>query len=114
MVRRRWLHFGMLNLTANSQSKCNTGKVVGGGRRRSRIVGETGRRMAMNCRQLNAEERSELVALRRLGLSQAEIGRQLGRHRSTVGRELKRNAAPSAGRYRAARAEERAVARRKR
>ena len=68
----------------------------------------------MNYEQLNAEERSALAALRRLGLSQAEIGRQLGRHRSTVGRELKRNAAPYDGWYRAARAEERAVARRKR
>ena len=55
----------------------------------------------MNYEQLNAEERSELAALRRLGLSQAEIGRQLGRHRSTVGRELKRNAAPYDGWYRA-------------
>ena len=68
----------------------------------------------MNYEQLNAEERSALAAMRRLGLSQAEIGRQLGRHRSTVGRELKRNAAPYDGWYRAARAEERAVARRKR
>ena len=68
----------------------------------------------MNYEQLNAEERSALASLRRLGLSQAEIGRQLGRHRSTVGRELKRNAAPYDGWYRAARAEERAVARRKR
>ena len=68
----------------------------------------------MNYEQLNAEERSELAALRRLGLSRAEIGRQLGRHRSTVGRELKRNAAPYDGWSRAARAQERAVARRKR
>ena len=68
----------------------------------------------MNYEQLNAEERSAIAALRRLGLSRAEIGRQLGRHRSTVGRELKRNAAPYDGWYRAARAEERAVARRKR
>ena len=68
----------------------------------------------MNYRQLNGEERSVMAALRRLGLSQAEIGRQLGRHRSTVGRELKRNAAPYDGWYRAARAEERAVARRRR
>ena len=66
----------------------------------------------MNYEQLNAEERSALAARRRLGLSQAEIGRQLGRDRSTVGRELKRNAAPYDGWYRAARAEERAVARR--
>ena len=68
----------------------------------------------MKYRQLNAEERSALAALRTVGLNQAEIGRELGRHRSTVGRELKRNAAPYDGRYRAARAEERAVARRKR
>ncbi len=68
----------------------------------------------MNYEQLNAEERSALAALRRLGVSQAEIGRQLGRHRSTVGRELKRNAAPYDGWYRAGRAQERAVARRKR
>jgi IS30 family transposase len=68
--------------------------------------------MAMNYRQLNAEERSVLAALRRLGLSRAEIGRQLGRHRSTVGRELKRNAAPYDGGYRSARADQRAHARR--
>ena len=68
----------------------------------------------MNYEQLNAEERSALAAMRRLGLSQAEMGRQLGRHRSSVGRELKRNAAPYDGWYRAARAQERAVARRKR
>jgi len=66
----------------------------------------------MNYRQLNAEERSVLAALRRLGLSRAEIGRQLGRHRSTVGRELKRNAAPYDGGYRSARADQRAHARR--
>ena len=68
----------------------------------------------MNYRQLNAEERSALAALRRVGLSQAEIARELGRHRSTVWRELKRNAAPHDGWYRGGRAEERAVARRKR
>ena len=70
--------------------------------------------MGMKYRQLNAEERSGLAALRRVGLSQAEIARELGRHRSTVWRELKRNAAPHDGWYRAVRAEERAVARRKR
>ena len=66
----------------------------------------------MNCRQLNAEERSVLAALRTMGLSRAEIGRQMGRHRSTVGRELKRTAAPYDGWYRAARAHQRAHARR--
>src|SRR5262249_36334462 len=43
-----------------------------------------------------------------------QIGNYLGRHRSTIWRELRRNAAPHDGRYRAGRAQERAVARRKR
>ena len=64
--------------------------------------------------QFNAEERSALGALRRVGLSRAEIARQLGRHRSTVCRELKRNGSPYDGWYRSVRAQERAVARRKR
>ena len=66
----------------------------------------------MNYRQLNAEERSALAALRSVGLSKAEIARQLGRHRSTVGRELQRNAAAHDGWYRAKRAHQRAHARR--
>ena len=66
----------------------------------------------MNYRQLNAEERSALAALRSVGLNQAEIARELGRHRSTVGRELKRNAAPHDGWYRSKRAHQRAHARR--
>ena len=66
----------------------------------------------MNYRQLNAEERSVLAALRTVGLNQAQIARELGRHRSTVGRELKRNATPHDGRYRAERAHQRADARR--
>jgi IS30 family transposase len=68
--------------------------------------------MGMKYRQLNAEERSVLAALRTLGLSQAEIARELGRHRSTVGRELKRNCAPYDGGYRSRRAHQRAHARR--
>ena len=66
----------------------------------------------MNYRQLNAEERSTLGALRRLGLNKAQIARELGRHRSTVGRELKRNCAPYDGGYRSRRAHQRAHARR--
>ena len=66
----------------------------------------------MKYRQLNAEERSALAALRSLGLNKAEIARDLGRHRSTVGRELKRNSAPYDGGYRSARAHQRAHARR--
>jgi IS30 family transposase len=68
----------------------------------------------MNYRQLNGEERSVLAALRTVGLSLVEIARHLGRHRSTVWRELRRNAAPHDGWYRAVRAQERAVARRRR
>jgi len=66
----------------------------------------------MKYRQLTAEERSALAALRSLGLNKAEIARELGRHRSTVGRELKRNSAPYDGGYRSARAHQRADARR--
>jgi IS30 family transposase len=68
--------------------------------------------MAMKYRQLNAQERSALAALRIIGLTQAEIARELGRHRSTIGRELKRNCAPYDGGYRSARAHQRAHARR--
>jgi IS30 family transposase len=66
----------------------------------------------MKKRQLNAEERSALAALRSVGLSKAEIARKLGRHRSTVGRELQRNAAPHDGWCRSGRAHQRAHARR--
>jgi IS30 family transposase len=70
--------------------------------------------MGMNYRQLNLVERNTLATLRRLGFSLAEIGRELGRHRSTLWRELRRNATPRDGRYRVSRAQERAVARRRR
>ena len=66
----------------------------------------------MKYRQLNAEEREVLAALRSAGWSQAEIARHLGRHRSTVWRELKRNCAPYDGWYRSKRAHQRAHARR--
>ena len=68
----------------------------------------------MKYQQLNVEERSALATLKRLGWSVAEMARELGRHRSTVARELRRNAAPHDGWYRAGRAHERAVARRRR
>ena len=51
-------------------------------RKRSRFGGNLVRRMGMNYRQLNAEERSVLAALRSVGLSNAEIARELGRHRA--------------------------------
>ena len=68
----------------------------------------------MKYQQLNVEERSSLATLKRLGMSVAEMARELGRHRSTVARELQRNATPHDGWYRAGRAHERAVARRRR
>lgn len=68
----------------------------------------------MKYQQLNVEERSALATLKRLGMSVAEMAREIGRHRSTVARELQRNATPHDGWYRAGRAHERAVARRRR
>ena len=54
---------------AKSRPKCNTG-ILAGGRRKSRFVGESGRRMAVNCRQLNGEERSVLAVLRVEGVGE--------------------------------------------
>ena len=68
----------------------------------------------MNYCQLNVEERSALATLKRLGWSVLEMARELGRHRSTVARELKRNVTAHDGWYRAGRAHEQAVARRRR
>ena len=68
----------------------------------------------MKYRQLNLVERSAMATLKRLGFGMGEIALHVGRHRSTVWRELRRNAAPHDGWYRAVRAQERAVARRKR
>jgi transposase, IS30 family len=70
--------------------------------------------MAMNYRQLNIEERSALAVLRTQGLGVGEIAAALLRHRTTLWRELKRNASTHDGRYRASRANEYAVARRRR
>src|SRR6186713_2438763 len=102
----------MVSWNANSRSKCNTVGMEGGRGRRSRRRPNSGRRMGVKYRQLNAAERSALAALRTLGLSRAEIARQLGRHRSTVGREPQRNSAPYDGGYRSRRAQQRAHARR--
>lgn len=66
----------------------------------------------MKYRQLNAQERSALAALRTVGLNLAEIAGQLGRHRSTIWRELRRNSAPYDGGYRSRRAHQRAHVRR--
>lgn len=62
-------------------------------------------------RHFNREDRIALGALRRAGLSQAEIGRQLGFHRSSVSRELKRNPKPRGG-YHALNADVQATMRR--
>jgi transposase, IS30 family len=48
-------------------------------------------------RHFNREDRIALGALKRAGLSQAEIGKQLGFNRGTISRELKRNQKPRGG-----------------
>jgi len=48
-------------------------------------------------KHLNRDDRISLGALKRAGLSQAEIARQLKVHRSTISRELKRNPKPKGG-----------------
>jgi IS30 family transposase len=68
----------------------------------------------MTYRQITSEQRYMLAALRAQGLCASAIARELGCHRSTVGRELKRNCTVSDGRYRAAKAQERANGRRSR
>lgn len=65
-------------------------------------------------RQITAEERYTLAALRAQGLSQAAIARQLGRHRCTICRELRRNRARFDGAYRPSKAIERTSGRRSR
>lgn len=64
-------------------------------------------------RQLTSGERYELSALRKQGLSNAEIARALGRHRSTVGREVARNSRKDGG-YRPSTADEMTRGRRSR
>lgn len=68
----------------------------------------------MTYHQLTSEERYMLSALRRQGLTPAQIARDLGRHRSTIGRELKRNSSRGDGAYRPSKAVERTAGRRSR
>lgn len=68
----------------------------------------------MMYRQITSEERYTLVALRRLGLTQAAMARHLGRHPSTISRELRRNCDPWDGYYRPDNAHLRTVTRRSR
>ena len=68
----------------------------------------------MPYRQLTPDERYMLAALRRQGLSQAQMARELGRHRSTLCREFRRNCSRSGGHYRPSKAQERTNGRRSR
>ena len=68
----------------------------------------------MSYQQMSQEERSTLAALRARGYGVVEIAKVLGRHRVTIWREVERNRAAHDGRYRAERAQEHAVARRRR
>ena len=64
--------------------------------------------------QLTQEERYNITALLRMGRSRSEIASELGRDRSTIHRELNRNATRHDGHYRAAKAQQYSVARRRR
>ena len=46
----------------------------------------------MSYNHLSAEERGQIEAYLKEGISQAEIARRLDRHRSTISREIKRGA----------------------
>lgn len=46
----------------------------------------------MSYNHLSAEERGQIEAYLKEGVSQAEIARRLDRHRSTISREIKRGA----------------------
>ncbi len=97
----------------DSSAKCNTWKREG---KKERVcLGGTwfgGR--AMSYTQLNLIERCTLAGLHGAGWGDQEIGEYLGRSRTTIWRERRRNRAPYDGLYRAERAQERAVARRRR
>ena len=54
----------------------------------------------MAYRQLSTEERYQIGALRREGLTSAQVATALGRHRCTIAREIKRNATAYDGAYR--------------
>ena len=64
--------------------------------------------------QLTEGERYTISGLLRAGLSNKAIARQLGRHAATIGRERRRNATTHDGAYRAEKAQQYAVARRRR
>lgn len=64
--------------------------------------------------QLTHEERYSITWMLRHGWKPAAIAKELGRARSTISRELKRNVTHHDGRYRAEKAQQYAVARRRR
>ena len=68
----------------------------------------------MSYQQISGEERVVIATLHGQGFSNSRIGKELGRHRSTIWREVQRNRTPHDGFYRARRAHERTVARRRR
>jgi IS30 family transposase len=68
----------------------------------------------MAYRQLSTEERYQIAALRRQGLTSREIARALRRHPATISREVKRNATPHDGAYRPSCAVEMTSGRRRR
>jgi len=68
----------------------------------------------MSYHHLNLIERCTMAGLHAAGWSDPEIGEFLGRDRTTIWRERQRNRARHDGLYRAERAEEHAVARRRR
>lgn len=68
----------------------------------------------MGYRQLSEGERYAIARMRRLGYSMRRIAEVLDRSASTVSREIRRNATRHGGKYRAEKAHQYAVARRRR
>jgi IS30 family transposase len=97
----------------DSNPKCNTLDLGVG----KEVDGSGGTWMGgriMSYTHLNLIERCTMAGLRAAGCGDKEIGEQLGRHRTTIWRERRRNRATHDGLYRAERADEHAVARRRR
>lgn len=68
----------------------------------------------MGYQQLNVEERHRIAAMRSQTIPMKAIAQTLNRHRSTIYREVERNRSLYDGAYRAARAGEKTIARRRR
>lgn len=68
----------------------------------------------MGYRQLSEGERYAIARMRRLGYSMRRMAEVLDRSASTVSREIRRNATRHDGKYRAEKAHQYAVARRRR